>query len=191
MTSAPVPTSHVSVPADCQAQSLREEADSILGEARMVLPGITTLLGFQTIVVFQEGFHDRLSLAERDLHLFAMGCIVTAIALAMAPASYQRTAEPGIVSPHFVRMSSRFITLAMLALAMALVADLYVVARVVAGEIWVAGVAAGAGALLTMGLWAVYPLAARARRRAAARGRAEPSEMTFSTRASPGTSSRG
>ena len=64
----------------------------------MVLPGIQAVFGFQLIAAFNNRFQN-LKPMERLLHLGAI-----AIALIMAPASYHRIAEKGIVSRRFVEL---------------------------------------------------------------------------------------
>jgi len=68
--------------------SLEEETKTTIEEARMVLPGIQALFGFQLIAVFNTRFHDFGSL-EQILHLVALLLVAFAIALIMTPAAYQ------------------------------------------------------------------------------------------------------
>jgi len=49
----------------CEVLSLKDAVQQLLDEARMVLPGIQTLLGFQLIACFNEGFAVRLDAAEQ------------------------------------------------------------------------------------------------------------------------------
>ena len=52
--------------------SLDSVARLLLEECRMVLPGIQALFGFQLIAVFNEGFSDKLTPGEQELHLAAI-----------------------------------------------------------------------------------------------------------------------
>jgi putative transcriptional regulator len=70
--------------------SLNTAATHILEECRMVLPGIQALFGFQLIAVFSQGFSEKLSEAQQQLHLAAIVLVVIAIALVMAPAAIHR-----------------------------------------------------------------------------------------------------
>ena len=54
--------------ADVVRESLKEQARSTHEEARMVLPGIQALFGFQLIAVFNRPFFE-LGSADRLLHL--------------------------------------------------------------------------------------------------------------------------
>lgn len=74
--------------------SLEEETRTVIEEARMVLPGIQAVFGFQLIAVFNNGFHS-LTPPEQLMHLNALVLIMIAIALIMTPASYHRIAEKG------------------------------------------------------------------------------------------------
>ena len=51
-------------------ETLEEEATHVTDEARMVLPGVQAVLGFQLIAVFNQRFQE-LSAGEQLLHLAA------------------------------------------------------------------------------------------------------------------------
>jgi hypothetical protein len=51
-------------------ETLEEEATHVTDEARMVLPGVQAVLGFQLIAVFNQRFQE-LSAGEQLLHLIA------------------------------------------------------------------------------------------------------------------------
>ena len=50
-----------------ETESLHQEAQQMIEEARMVLPGIQTLFGFQLIAVFNNRFQE-LTLYEQYIH---------------------------------------------------------------------------------------------------------------------------
>ena len=79
-------------PEEREAVSLSQAAEYLLEEARMVLPGLQALFGFQLIAVFSTRFADDLTPAEQRLHLLAILLVVVAIALIMTPAAYHRQA---------------------------------------------------------------------------------------------------
>src|SRR5438132_11102600 len=106
--------------------SLEQEIRTTIEEARMVLPGIQAVFGFQLIAVFNNGFNS-LNPSERLLHLVALLLVAVAIALIMTPASYHRIAEKGTVSRRFVEIASVLLALAMLPLMLGLTIDLFVV----------------------------------------------------------------
>jgi len=49
---------------DVKVETLDDEADRVISEARMVLPGMQALFGFQLIAVFSERFADALALVR-------------------------------------------------------------------------------------------------------------------------------
>ena len=137
-------------------ESLEDEARIALDEARMVLPGIQALFGFQLIAVFNEQFA-QLGDGLRFLHLGALGLVVIAIALIMAPAAYHRIAERGQVSRHFLNLTSRFMTLAMLPLMLAILLELWVVSVLVTGRLDISVAMACCALVLYAGLWFAFP----------------------------------
>jgi Family of unknown function (DUF6328) len=138
-------------------ESLEQEAKFILEESRMVLPGIQTLLGFQLIAVFNQGFGEKLSSVQQDLHLFAFVLVAGAMALIMTPAAYHRQAEREQVSEYFVRTASRLLTAALVFLMIGISFDAFLVAKIVTGRIGASAGIAVALALLFIGLWFIFP----------------------------------
>jgi Family of unknown function (DUF6328) len=139
-----------------RSASLEEETRTVIEEARMVLPGIQAVFGFQLIAVFNNGFHS-LTPSEQLMHLVALVLIMIAIALIMTPASYHRIAERGAVSRRFVEMASRLLALAMFPLMLGMTADLFLVARLVLNN---AALSTAISALLLFvffGLWYLFP----------------------------------
>ena len=110
-------------------QSLGQQVNTVQQEARMVLPGIQALFGFQLVAVFNQGFQVSLSPAEKGMHLFALLLVATAAVLVMAPAAYHRQAQHQI-SKHFVDFSSWLLALSMAPLALGTCLDIYLVSRV-------------------------------------------------------------
>jgi Family of unknown function (DUF6328) len=87
-------------------------AQEVIEEARMVLPGIQALFGFQLIAVFNERFYSLPSF-EQALHYVALVLVGVAIAVIMTPAAYHRMVEQTTVSEFFVRLASWLIAVAM------------------------------------------------------------------------------
>jgi hypothetical protein len=141
-------------------ESLKEEMDHLLEEARMLLPGIQALFGFQTIAVFNDRFSD-LPMFVKDAHLAGLGLVVLAIALVITPAAYHRMAEPGCISERTIRWASRLICGGLAPLACGLSLDVFVVIYSVTTS-WPASITGGIAALMIlMGLWFAFPLAYR------------------------------
>lgn len=142
---------------DAQKLELKDQLSNTLEEARMVLPGIQALFGFQLIVVFQPQFEKALSDGEVRLHLLATALTAIAAALAIAPASLQRRAEPDRVTESFLRVATGQLTFAMWPLSIAVALDFALLARVVLKDETMAwSLAAGLFAIYLY-LWVIYP----------------------------------
>jgi len=150
-------------------ESLKDALSHTLDEARMVLPGVQALFGFQLIAVFSDGFARRLSDVEQDLHLVAIVLVTVAIALVMTPAAYHRQVDRRRATGEFLALASRLVSGAMLPLAAGLSLDIHLVARVVTGSATLATVIAGVVFAMFVLLWYVFPQWRAARRRAAKR----------------------
>jgi hypothetical protein len=140
-----------------QSESLETEVEQVLEEARMVLPGIQALFGFQLIVVFNDRFGQSLGDPGKRMHLAAVVLTAVAIGLIMAPAAYHRQAERGRVSRYFADYASFLITLAMAPLAIALAMEVALVAFLVTGQPAL-GALIGLGLILFLiWLWYMFP----------------------------------
>src|SRR4029450_10869031 len=95
-------------------ESLKDAIQQALDEARMVLPGIQALFGFQLIAVFSDGFAQGLDGVEKSLHVAALALVSVAVALIMTPAAYHRQAHPRRVDERFLKLTSNFVTAAMI-----------------------------------------------------------------------------
>jgi hypothetical protein len=113
-------------------------AMAAIEEARMVLPGIQALFGFQLIAAFNDTFR-RLEPQEQILHFVALVLVALAIAIIMTPAAYNRLVERGSLSDFFVRLASWLIAAAMLPLMIALCFEVYLLARVIVHRRWICG----------------------------------------------------
>jgi uncharacterized membrane protein len=132
-------------------------AQAAIEEARMVLPGIQAIFGFQLMSVFNTKFAD-LSEFDQTLHFAAMLLIAISIALIMTPAAYHRQAEPGTFSDFFVRLASGLVAAAMLPLMIGLCLEVYIVGHVILRNALLSFVCAAALFVLFAMLWYVYPL---------------------------------
>jgi len=143
-------------PGDAE-ESLKDALQQTLEEARMVLPGVQALFGFQLIAVFSERF-------ERDLHLVAIALVTVAIALMMTPAAYHRQVDRRRASGDFLALASRLISGAMLPLAAGLALDIQIVARIVTGDLLLATALGVVVFAMFVLLWFVFPQWRAARR---------------------------
>jgi hypothetical protein len=149
---------------------LSVQADQLLTEARLIIPGAQALLGFQLTVTLTRAFSE-LPTESKLAHAAGLCCLGVAVLFLMAPASLHRIAFNGEDDPRFVKVGSWFVIVAPLPLAFAMALDTYVAAgRAVQSPTTAVLLAAAAiGALL--GLWYAYPLWRRAASQVRARSR--------------------
>ena len=142
------------------AIKLEDRIDFALTEARVVLPGVQALLGFQLAVVLTEGF-GRLPASAALTHLGALAAVAISAVLLIAPASHHRIVFGGEEAEEFLPIAGAYLLAATVFLAIGMAADSYViVAKILNSQIW--GVMAGVIiATLCLSLWHVVPLIAR------------------------------
>src|SRR4051812_21446051 len=150
---------------DVQPEPLKDEITNLIEEARMVLPGIQALFGFQLIAVFNDGFR-RLDSALQGAHLAAVLLVTVSIVLIMTPAAYHRIAERGEVSRRFSRLGSVLIASAMVPFAVGISLDLMIITQIITER----SAAAALSFCIALGVfvlaWFAFPFAAkRARQR--------------------------
>jgi hypothetical protein len=147
-----------------KAEKADKTAMVALEEARMVLPGIQALFGFQLIAAFNESFR-QLEPPEQMLHFAALILVAIAIAIIMTPAAYHRLVERGSISDFFVELASWLIAAAMLPLMIALCIEVYVVGRVIVHQQWICVATSAFLSIVLAGLWYVFPFTMRRFRR--------------------------
>jgi uncharacterized BrkB/YihY/UPF0761 family membrane protein len=141
-------------------ESLEEEATHATDEARMVLPGVQAILGFQLIAVFNQRFQE-LTDDRQVLHLVSFLLVAAAMGLIMAPAAYHRQAERGCITRRFVDLASLFLTLSLIPLAAGIAIDAYLLVWLVLKDNLAAICVAGGLIIFLGGLWFVLPQFAR------------------------------
>jgi hypothetical protein len=140
-------------------ETLEEASTHVGGEARMLLPGVQTILGFQLMAVFNTRF-EQFSYGEQVLHFAAFLLVALTMGLLMAPAAFHRQAEPRLVTSRFVRLSSVLLTLGMMPFTVGVCLDTYLVGIMILRDGTLA-LAAAVGMLIVLsGLWFGLPLAA-------------------------------
>lgn len=127
----------------------------VLTEARVVLPGAQTLLGFQFIVFLMESF-DKLPQSSKYVHLASLSMIALSIVLLMTPAAYHRIVERGEETEHFHRFASRVLIAAMVPLALGMSGDFFIVVRKVTESTTLAIILSLVLLALLYGLWFGY-----------------------------------
>ena len=141
---------------------LHTRIDQMLTEARVILPGVQAMLGFQLIVVMSEAF-ERLPDFYRDLHLAGLALTAVSTALLLAPAAIHRLAFNGEDDSRFHTIGTRFITAALVPLAMAISVEICVGTWKLTEDEAGSAVAGVLTLLLMLGAWYLVPLAMRKR----------------------------
>jgi hypothetical protein len=157
MPSAVTRPKHYSDPkAAAQPEQLQKTAQQAVEEARMVLPGIQALFGFQLMAVFNARF-TQLTRFQQELHFVSVILIALAIALIMTPAAYHRQVEMGGVSQFFVKLASMLVASAMLPLMVALCIEVYLLGVLIIGGRVPSLLIAGVLLCVFDALWFVFP----------------------------------
>lgn len=103
--------------------SLDERITQMLTEARVVLPGVQALLGFQLASVISQSF-EKLPASSKAVHAASLGCITVAVILLIAPAAFHRIVFSGQDTEEVHRFGSWFVTCATVPLAFGLSGDI-------------------------------------------------------------------
>jgi hypothetical protein len=142
---------------------LAKKIDQMLTEARVILPGAQALLGFQLAVVLTEAF-EKLPGSSKMTHAAALGLVAICTILLMTPAAYHRIVYGGEESAEFLKLGSRFVMAATIALALGLTVDVYVVIAKISGSAGAGVAAALLSIAMLVGLWHVSPWYLRGQR---------------------------
>ena len=153
--------------AEAQGTPIETRVEHVLTEARVVLPGVQALLGFQLAGVLTDAFDD-LPLSSQVLHFVSLGALALAAMLLIAPAAYHRLVEAGEDTEQFHRVASAFVISAVAPLALGIALDIVIVVRKLT-ELLPMAVGAGlVAASLFATAWYLVPAWARRHRRMAA-----------------------
>lgn len=142
-------------------ESLDKRVEHIEEEARMILPGIQALFGFQLIAVFNQRFTD-LSHTAQLTHFVALLCSAFAVLLVLTPAAYHRQAEPSSISERLCRIGTKCLTLAFAPLSVAIAGDIGVIGELLEFSPMLSVGIAVAVFLALVGAWFVFPRLVRA-----------------------------
>lgn len=148
-------------PKEDEMVSTKEKITELLTEARIVLPGVQALLGFQFASYLTTAF-EKLPPAAKLVNTGSLFLLVLAMVLLMTPPPYHRFAEGGEHTEHFARVTERLVLAALVPLALGVAGDVFVVASVVLGS-WAGAAAALSCAVGMAALWFGIPLLARQR----------------------------
>jgi hypothetical protein len=143
--------------------SLDERITQMLTEARVVLPGVQALLGFQLASVISQSF-ERLRASSKAVHAASLGCITVAVILLIAPAAYHRIVFSGQDTEEVHRFGSWFVTCATVPLTFGLSGDIYVVLAEITASATIGMFIATVTLAFLVGLWHLLPAVIRAQR---------------------------
>lgn len=139
-----------------ERDSFDSEMRNIIEEARVILPGVQALFGFQTIAVFNDRFAE-LPWYATLCHLVSLGMVILAVALVMTPAVYYRVVGPKYVSHRMIKRSSRLIRSALAPLALGLALDMFTVIFAATQALRPSILGALATFTVLGGLWFAFP----------------------------------
>jgi hypothetical protein len=120
--------------AEMEKTPLKDRVEQVLTEARVVLPGVQALLGFQLATMLMDGF-DKLPQSSKYVHLISLILMGLCVILLMTPAAYHRIVEQGEDTESFHRLASAVLLVTMIPLPLGICGDLFVVLRKVTDSI--------------------------------------------------------
>ncbi len=140
-------------------QQLARNVSELLQELRVAQAGVQFLFGFLLAVAFTEHYA-RASGFEQVVHLVAVTFATAAVALLTAPAAWHRLLFRQGERPRILRVANRLTVAGLACLAVAMVATVLLLFKVVAGPL-VAAVVTVLVSLMFVVLWFLMPLRIR------------------------------
>jgi hypothetical protein len=104
---------------------LHGRIEQMLVEARVILPGVQALLGFQFIAMMTKKF-ESLPLETQYVHVGVLGALLLSVMLLIAPATIHRLSFGGQDSVRFLKIGSALVTTALIPLAFGIAGDVYI-----------------------------------------------------------------
>jgi hypothetical protein len=114
---------------------LKGGAGGALSEARALVLGALLLFGFQFRAVFEAGY-EALPVWSQAMKLAALGLMLLAVGLLVAPTAYYRIVERGEGTAELRGFASRVMFWALLPFALAVTLDLFVAGAPILGTKW-------------------------------------------------------
>ena len=142
--------------------NLHQKIDQMLTEARVILPGVQAMLGFQLIVIMTQAF-ERLPPSYQELHFVGLALAALSVVLLIALAAVHRLAFSGDDDARFHELGTTLMSAALIPLAFAIAADSAVAAWKLSESELVSIGAAIVVTCLLLGLWYALPLILRRR----------------------------
>lgn len=132
-------------------------APLVVDEARMLLPGIQALFGFQLIAVFNAAFSEKLGPFEQRLHLLAIALTVITSIILITPAAYHRQMEVQDVTEGFIHLATRLILTSMIPLALSICLDFYIISWMILNDTFWSLIFSVGLLVLFLGFWFGLP----------------------------------
>lgn len=138
-----------------QSKENDEEMRNIIEEARVILPGLQAVFGFQTAAVFNDRFTE-LETYAKACHLVGLALIVISMAMLMTPAVYYR-AQCGNATSRMVHISRKSIRGALIPMSLGFSLDMLTVMSLATDSLAISIGAAALTLALFVGLWYAIP----------------------------------
>lgn len=138
---------------------LARELDELTSELRTVIPGVTVLLAFLLSLPFATGFPS-LGVVQRGAYFVAFLCTALAVIFLIGEAAYHRLRGKPYDKKMLLKTATRQTVTALVLLAVALSAVVFLVADVLYGTV-VSTLLTAAVAALAAATWFVLPLLRR------------------------------
>ena len=145
------------MPPEERTTPLKTKIEQMLTEARVIIPGVQALLGFQFVATLTNAFA-QLPASVQIIHSDGLCAVALAVLVLMTPAAVHRIAFHGEDDEDFFRIASKLVTAAPLPLAVGIAADVLVVYYKVSESMTVAGSAGILALLVLLWFWYGYPL---------------------------------
>lgn len=142
---------------DNAATPLKTKVEQMLTEARVIIPGGQTLLGFQFVCTFNRSFQE-LPLSIQYVHAAGLCAAALAVLLLMTPAALHRIAFHGEDDKSFFKIGSALVVAASMPLASGIAADIAVVFFKVTESMFDAVASGCLSLFVLLGAWLAYPV---------------------------------
>ncbi|MDB5416806.1 MAG: putative rane protein [Phenylobacterium sp.] len=139
---------------------LKEKISELLTEARIVLPGVQALLGFQFAAYLTDKFA-KLDPGVQAVQTASLLLLLLAMLLLMAPAPFHRLAERGEDTARAEKVSQALVLAALAPMALGLAGDFYIALKLASHSDALAIAGGVATALCAAALWFMLPLGVR------------------------------
>jgi len=140
---------------ETEAERIDRNFTELLGELRVVLPGVQVLFAFLLTVPFAQGFTS-LTQFERDLYLVVLLLTALASALLMAPTAYHRVLFRKGFKPQILFFANRSVRAGLGVLALAMTGAILLISHVIFGEAAAIAVTIPSAGVFAL-LWYVLP----------------------------------